>query len=385
MSKILIATWIQHDNYGSLLQAYCLKKILEDITNKLKPDSDSEVQINLLNYCANNSAKSKHFFNKNQNNNVQILVDKLCDKMIKLRYKKYLAEISKAFDNFRKNELALFPAKAINSIEEAKNLNVFDLYIAGSDQIWNPKLLSEIYLLSWTPKNKPKFSYAPSICVEHLSKEELEKYKVLKSFRDLSVRERNGAVVQIEKEINKKIYEVADPVILYGRKRLLKFCRNTNEEYIFTYLLGNSKKTRDYCLDLAKICNLDLKSIPFINMNRLKNDLKFMKGACWSIGPLEFVNLVYNSSLFITDSFHGLIIALLLHKDFIIVSREEDNSEQNNRIYNLLKQFNLDERFGMMPQDLDGISAINWNLVDSKIEKIRDYSFKYLNEALSIL
>lgn len=379
MKKILIATWTQHNNYGSLLQAYCLKKMIENLEKDTNHDIDQEVQVRLLNYSCNNPVKLNR-------NGLLKLFKKVPDKILEKIYSKYLSSMEKSFNNFRKNELALYPTKRIHSTSQSGKIKDFDLYIAGSDQIWNPKLLNEIYLLSWVPKNKPKFSYAPSICVKHLNNEELYKYKVLESFRALSVRERTGAVAQIEKKINRKIDEVVDPVILYGREGLLTTCRESKEEeYIFTYLLGHSKIVRNYCIDLAERCGLKLKTTPFVSRKNLKNDLKFMKYACWDVGPFELVNLIYNSRLLVTDSFHGLIIALLLHKDFVVLPREDGVSEQNNRLINLLKRINLEGRFGKMPKSVESVAPIDWNKVDEEIGRMRKSSLKYLKRALSAL
>lgn len=379
MKKILIVTWIQYNNYGSLLQAYCLKRMIEGLNNK----NNQKIEVQLLNYNSSSSAKSRCLLNKIFDTNTHLIFQKISDRFYKSIASKYIVRMNNAFENFRVNELNLYPDRTIELNAELHDLPSFDLYVAGSDQIWNPKLLDEAYLLDWTPSDKPKISYGPSICVNHLDEEELDKYKCLKTFNALSVREHTEAVEQIEQGIGKKIYEVADPVILYGRDNLLKMCRKYTEDgYVFAYFLGSDKINRNYCLHLAKNNGLKLKTLPFASMRILKNDAKLMKYACRDVGPIEFVNLINNSKLFITDSFHGLIIAILLHKNFVILPRENGDSQQNNRLLKILKAFNLEDYFGKMSDDLDSISSIDWKKIDKKIEIMRKHSREFLENAL---
>ena len=64
--------------------------------------------------------------------------------------------------------------------------------------------------------------------------------------------------------------------------------------------------------------------------------------------------------------------------------REEGDSEQNNRLVNLLKKIGLIERFGKTPKDLNEVNPINWSEVDEKIERMRKHSLDFLFKSLNI-
>ena len=170
MQKILIATWVQYDNYGSLLQAYCLKRMLEDIFDERK----NKVQVQLLNYSRADSEKANNLIDKFKNNNLQSISIKILDRILQKIFNKRLMGAKEAFNRFRLDLLNLYPIEQIHSERKLSALETFDLYISGSDQIWNPKLLDGVYLLDWVKKDRLKISYAPSVCVEHLTEKELE-------------------------------------------------------------------------------------------------------------------------------------------------------------------------------------------------------------------
>ena len=118
MKKVLLLTWVVHDNYGSLLQAYCLKEEIEKILNQRDGNTNRSAKVRLLNY--QNS-------NKNQRKNHSSLVRKIWgrglgevllrirDKFLILIYIGKLVRRREKFAEFREKQLNLYPEELITS------------------------------------------------------------------------------------------------------------------------------------------------------------------------------------------------------------------------------------------------------------------------------
>lgn len=385
MARVLIATWIEYDNYGSILQAYCLQEMLAELAKNSAGYDDKDAEVRLLNYLIeayDKQNRNSSLCKKIKKNLNRRGVKKCCNRVLTVICRSKINRRIAKFSEFREKKFNLYPETPITNYGILRSLSEFDLYVAGSDQIWNPKLMNDVYLLSWAPKDAEKIAYAPSICVGHLSQDELKKYQVLSSFKALSVREYTGAVEQIGKLVRKEIVEVADPVILYGRENLLLRCKNIGtRDYAAIYLLNGARSKHKLYKNFLKKSGLEVKIIPTTNYDNLAFEV-LSRNVDWEIGPIEFVNSIYNAKVLITDSFHGVIVALLLHKDFIVLPRKESESEQNNRLISLLEKVGLGDRFGKMPKNFDEVGLIKWAEIDKKIDKIREQSRGFLLEAL---
>ena len=109
------------------------------------------------------------------------------------------------------------------------------------------------------------------------------------------------------------------------------------------------------------------------------------KYAIWDVNPLEIVNKIFNAEVVVTDSFHVMVISTLLHKNFIILPRENSTSQQNNRITSFLKMVGLEKRYNFKPNKISeiDISEDEWQKVDERINIERQKSFNYLKNCLN--
>ena len=87
-----------------------------------------------------------------------------------------------------------------------------------------------------------------------------------------------------------------------------------------------------------------------------------------------------------TDSFHGCVLAILMHKRFVAVG---NNQRGLARLKSLLNMFGLDMRLvhGIDPED-DGeffLSDIDWEKVDLILKDKRSESLAFLRENLKNL
>ncbi len=98
----------------------------------------------------------------------------------------------------------------------------------------------------------------------------------------------------------------------------------------------------------------------------------------------EFVELFYNASFVITNSFHGLLFSLIMNKPFYLIHRGEENewAKHEERMTNILQLVGLENRFiyeKNLPAEFD--FNIDYDTVNSTISEFREDSLHYLKRS----
>lgn len=206
----------------------------------------------------------------------------------------------------------------------------YDYFIVGSDQIWNPTF-SFSSALDYLPMidSSKKISYAASFGLSTIPDKFKDMVKAgLTSFENLSVREESG--VQIIKELTGKDADITiDPTLFLDcnewRKIAQPVCLDSvNRKYILKYFLGRCDE--NVIGQLAKEFDYDVidatcKELP--------------------IGPAEFLYLIDNAELILTDSFHASVFSLVFKKPFIIFDRL-GGENMTSRLDTFCKKFKLE-------------------------------------------
>lgn len=268
-------------------------------------------------------------------------------------------------------------AKIYKSYEELKkNPPEADVYISGSDQIWNTQnsnLPTDInaYYLDFVPKEKKKISYASSIGKESFLDQEANMVRShLKSYYMVSVRERQAAEL-LETIGIKKVFHVVDPTLLLSANEWSNFYRRDKrkrakqEEYVFVYNLNRNQQLKTYATNLAKEKNL--KIINFADT------LDFIPGAINRIinTPFDFIKYLSEATYVLTDSFHGTAFSINFNKQFLTFPAPKYNS----RINSVLEVFELEDRLyqegeNQLQKDID-YERVN-NILDKERNRCLD-------------
>lgn len=358
--KIGIITYSSAHNNGALLQTYALQTYLEKIG----------YEVEIINYRPKNR-NGLFVFEKNQKKNINAKIS------FYLKNKKSFEKFDK-FENFRNNYLNLTkPFKKTSELYDEK-LN-YDIFIAGSDQIWNGKIskgLNSVYFLDFADKKSKKIAFAASIGVSTLSENESQVFRrYLRNFDFISVREET-AKKNIKQFTNKKIETVFDPTFLLNNKEYEKLIVNPkyNKEYIYLHLLGQDANS----IEIAKKISQKLK-IPIIHNQAIElfsNEIKQNK----EIGPREFLGLIFNAKFVITNSFHGTIFSIIFKKNFITIPHKHYPS----RTENLLNKLNLNQNMISDVEEIKKISSftVDYSKVDLLIKKEKQKSITFLNNSL---
>ena len=102
----------------------------------------------------------------------------------------------------------------------------------------------------------------------------------------------------------------------------------------------------------------------------------------------EWISGVKNSSLVLTNSFHGVVFSVIFHRPFIVVLSNEDSSNMNDRFYTLLTNLKLKNRIinSFNQKSIDKLleETIDWSFVDIEIKKMREQSDLFFNQHIDL-
>ncbi len=219
----------------------------------------------------------------------------------------------------------------------------YEYIFYGSDQIWNPVFGSLKYIKPVTSKHK-NIAIAASFGVNSIPLDLNKEYvDGLHNFNDISVREYQAAKI-VEQLINRKVEVLIDPTLNVPRdkwisleKKPVGFSRSDFKKtnYILLYFLGELSDDRSNKInDLAKKyhCNI----------------IDIMKDKIYdSVGPAEFIYLIHNSFLVITDSYHGSIFSFIFDKQFYVLDRDDGLGNMNSRFDTFFEIFGLNDHWGV--------------------------------------
>ena len=148
--------------------------------------------------------------------------------------------------------------------------------------------------------------------------------------------------------------------------------------------MAKAKKTESRQKKLAELTGLKIVTVHHMDTYN-KADVGFGDYAPFEVGPEEFLNLIRGAEYVCTDSFHGSVFSMIYHKKLMIFKRYADSSKtsKNSRIYSICENLGVTHRM-FDGSNLNTITdEIDYDGVDSRIEKIRSESKAYLDKALA--
>lgn len=355
--KVGLITCSKEPNYGACLQAFATQQIVENM------GYDCEI----MNYTFED--EKMHLPWKHR----RISTIVACCLYYRLRKSLYLA-----FDLFHKN--MRFSNQMFENVEEFKNaVNEYDMFMVGSDQVWNPTLGidTNITLLNFYDKGPKRISYASSFGISDLDKSEHERYRAaLEKFDRLSTREWQGRKI-IKELINKEVPIVLDPTLLFKKSDWNNYESNfkISEPYLLIYDMQHTRDLINLAKQIAEKHNWKVVALSRVKLPGIK--------VLYGVSPADFLALFNKAEFIITDSFHGTAFSVNYEKQFLAYCGS-GGSRLSSRIINLLNQLGLEERLLVNLKSVPLIKDINYLLVNNILEQKRDMSVQYLKEALGI-
>lgn len=355
--KIRLITFHNGSNYGAALQAFALQEVLRKKYTDVK----------IIDYQNRFIQKGldRFRFGKNIRNCYYVLVDFLFffnnGRKIN-RFKEFFGNYYLLTDPHTKEDIISGKIKC-------------DVFVAGSDQIWNPKLNNGLDLAYFGSECGPeiKISYASSFGPYNFSDDSInfELIGKLKKFKSISVREKAELLTN---KLGIPAKNTIDPTLLLSYSDWIKKLNleiKSNKKYLLVYALNDYNHVLKIAQEIASKKNL---SIVWIG-SRLwfKPGIKMVRDA----GPREFVDLFYNASYVVTNSFHGTAFSVNFMKDFVSVIHKSSPE----RARTLLEKTGLSSR---LISAVDELSEINidkevMNRSEIMLNNLRNDSLNFLN------
>ena len=373
MKTIGIITYHHYYNYGTMLQALALQEKVEQLG----------YQAELIDFKQDNSL-SRYEMLKLRIKRMPVYIKERKKYRALADSREKIKEKNELFEQFYKTYLHVGKMKYTTTQQLMENPPVYDGYVVGSDQTWNPFVANspEAFFLPFVENKSKKGSYGPSLAVKSLSDEKEKEYrKKLSNFSFLSCREQDGAQL-LSRIAQKEVKCVLDPTLLLSAKEWGKYCEFEipKEPYILVYFLGEKSEHRRAVEKIQKLTNWKIISLPAAYLEMENNDYKKVWG-----GPKEFLSLIRGAALICTDSFHGTMFSINFQRNFFSFCKSSDSEEssENSRLYSALNIFGLSNR---IIHNMDNLTAedisIDYKNVIPILEEQRRDSIEYLENML---
>lgn len=373
MKKIGIMSMQRIANYGSFLQAYALKQLIEELGYKVE-FVDYHVKAPVI--LDDKESKNKYVRKMKKALETFKYSAPVTHKISFIRYKQ----------NFAKKYMPLL------GIFNGMNYNpVLDCLVIGSDEVFNciQKNSNVGYSLELFGKDncaKKLITYAASF--GNTTLEKLQKYgkvneigTLLRKFDAISVRDINSGTIIEELTGRIPAYNL-DPVLTYD---YMKCCDKIpqikiEEKYLILYAYAGriSNDEAKWIAEYAKKKKLKIYAIGGIQ----KCADQFV-----DCSPFEVLAYFRNAEEVITDTFHGSIFSIITHRPFTTLIRKSVGNSYGNeeKLSDLLERLGLVNRMTAKIEDAENINdkAIDYAKVDELLKAHRAVAKEYLRKNLS--
>ena len=279
------------------------------------------------------------------------------------------------FDRFKAEMLPVTKRRYISNEDLKANLPEADVYLAGSDQIWNcffPNGKDPAFYLDFAPENAMKASYAASFATEDVPEDCKPQIKQWLSKLDaVSVRESSGVEIVNRLGIT-EAKQVLDPVFLLPEEHWEQIAATIADEepYVLLYDFDRNSGIISTARKLADDNGWKLYSVlPCPECDRSFDQQ----------GPCTFLSLVHNAQFVISNSFHATAFSLIFHKNFAVCKRNENI---NTRMVDMLALAGLENRM-MNGESLELSGDIDYLSVNNRVQKAALDSQVFLENILA--
>lgn len=381
MKKVAILTkFYKNYNYGGMLQGYALHRVVEhmgfdcDIISYDVWKNPNPVYKNVLQQCQQYGIKAA----------IQKVIERIIAKQ-NYRIKDLVNDRKALFDAFMIGTQANTKEYEDSNLKELNAL--YDFFISGSDQVWNPNAVRNLYLQGFVNDNTKKIAYAASIGRDKFSEHEAGiLIPFISQFNHLGIREKTG-VNLLHNYIDNEIETVLDPTMLLSPKEWDEVAsgRLINEPYALFYFFSDSYEIRCKAEEFCRRKGLKIVLIPYAKQEFNYGDSKVECLRLEIIGPKEFLSAIKYADYVFTDSFHGSVFSIIYNKEFAVFERnKKGHVSMNSRLYDLLDTYGLSDRLISNYEALDSLTSINYETVNDILIKKKIDSFDFLKNALSV-
>lgn len=257
----------------------------------------------------------------------------------------------------------------------------YDLIVIGSDEVFNFAQKSEWCFsrqLFGDINNENVVTYAASFgssTMEDVVKGDVKEeiLSCISKIKMMSVRDDNSYNILHEIGYKNVIQENLDPVLISDLPKTISVGL---KPFILIYSYDFRFNDRDYIKEIrayAKRNKLKIYSVGFYQT---------WCDRCIIPKPEEIFNYFNEAECIVTDTFHGSIFSMKLHKRFVTIIRESNT----NKLLDLMKRTHMTERIISSSKQLVKCLDIdiNYDVLDEMIEKEKIKTQIYINSALEL-
>ena len=361
--KTGLVTFFHIHHYGAFLQAYATQHAVESFGGSCE----------ILNYYVN---QNNDLFRKPVSPGAAA-----ADAHTALHYKALKARYDR-FEAFTREHLHVSPRFYADRQELYRDPPQYDVYLSGSDQIWNPKIFPDgkfdpVYFSGFTKGRK--IAYAPSFGIPQVPEsmeQELRDY--LAGFSHLSAREAQGK--NIIRQAGREAQLVLDPTLLLRQEEWSALAAEPEFKngYILCYCINRPGALSHYIRRLAERTGL-----PVVQLCGIRQKVHPKAHCLFDVGPAEFLGLFRGASYVCTNSFHGTVFSVQFEKPFFTaVAPMEMAAPEKSRTYSLLDRLGLADRIIGKGDTAELLDPVDWKSVGARLEEKRSESLRYLECAL---
>lgn len=365
--RILIVTMHRGNNFGSALQVYALSETLKSLGhNPIVLDYIPQ----RIDFRLNLKKMFKNLF----------LGKSLHEKYESLRGIMILVSSQRQYNRFFKEKVNLTrPYYSYNEL--VNDCPVADIYMTGSDQVWNSFHNGGIeyaFFLDFVPEHAKRISYAASFGKEQLDEWEIsETTRLLKKYQAISVRESSALTILKNLGITNGVH-VLDPTLLLSKEEWLKRIPKNKEQdkYLLIYSVEPNKTDLiEYAKSIANRLNLKIYLVKW-GLKKYPGVDKMLS----LLSPLELMSYFANAEFIVASSFHGTAFSINMNKQFISVAPKKFST----RAKSLLGLVSLSDRYveeGSFKIER-AISPIDYKNVNDILSRQREISKSFLVSAI---
>ena len=370
IKRICCITVFNTPNYGTVLQAFALQNAVEKLGYKYT----------VLNYFNKEQECKFTFWGSTKYMDWKYKIAKKVLYPLRMRQLKSILKFQ--------NQYLHLSRRVRNKNELFEFAKEYDVFITGSDQVWNNQEINhydDVYFLAFA-ENKRKIAYAASFGKTYnmLTRKDIEFYKKeIANIDFIGLRERSGQRI-VDKISNRRAQVVCDPVFLLEKNQWENYCEKPSiSRYIFVYLIGNGIN-----LDVNK------KIIEKAKKISKKRDAKLiivgvgltsiLYGANRTPTVQQWLGYIKHADMIISNSFHGTAFSTIFEKEFVSFVSGDANRRMNTRLYDLLSFLELDSRLvNIHAENMDVYEEkVDYTVARERIRMFREDSINFLKEGI---
>ncbi len=370
--KTGLLTFHAAHHYGAQLQAYALMKAVEacgsacEIIDYVRPDTEEAKRLFRPGFSPRSLLANAHT----------------------LLHHGALRRRAERFERFVRDDMTRSPRSYASYAALAQDAPVYDAYVCGSDQVWNPLIYKEkafdpAFFAGFAETGR-KIAYAPSFGIAEMPGAYHAELKArLDGFSALSVRERNGEAI-IRGVCGRDALTVLDPTLLLGPDQWMRIAEPPHDQapYLLCYFISDPAPYAPYVEAMARRLGLRI-----VSLCGARRTVRGTSRAVLDAGPREFLGLFAHAAYVLTDSFHGTVFSINLGRPFASFSLAAGGKKKvSSRLDSILGILGLSGRLvadaATTPDAVCQWPAVDWASVGGALEAERAKSLGYLCAAL---